>query len=174
MQLTLAVPIALVHDSGWQSGIGDVGVAAKYRFYHDERNGFSLAAFPGVTLPTASNGMGAGKVTALLPLWFQKNTGKWSLFGGGGYTINAGAGSRDYWAGGLAVTRSMGQRLTLGLEVNRQGADSIGGSGATSLGIGATYALRAPLRLLFSAGPTFRDDGGKADYHAFFALGIDY
>jgi hypothetical protein len=40
----------------------------KYRFHHNEKAEFSVAAFPGVTLPTASNGMGAGKLTALLPI----------------------------------------------------------------------------------------------------------
>jgi hypothetical protein len=45
-----------------------------------------IAAFPGVTLPTATHGMGAGKATALLPVWAQKDMGPWSVFGGGGFS----------------------------------------------------------------------------------------
>lgn len=49
-------------------GGGDVAISMKYRFHHNEKAEFSVAAFPGVTLPTASNGVGAGKLTALLPI----------------------------------------------------------------------------------------------------------
>jgi hypothetical protein len=175
LQLTLGLPVAYAHDaSGWRSGAGDVKLSAKYRFYHDEAAGLSIAVFPGVTLPTGTNGMSAGKVTALLPIWAQKDMGPWSVFGGGGYAINPGEGNRDFWKGGVAVTRSFGERLLVGLEADRQGADTEGGSGATSLGIGAIYQLKKPLRLLASGGPTFDDDGGNAGFHAFVALGWDF
>jgi hypothetical protein len=116
--------------------------------------------------------MGARHVTALLPVWAQKDFGKWSVFGGGGYAINPGAGNRDYWSGGVAVTRRFGERLSVGLEADRQGPDTIGARAATSLGLGAIYDLGGHLRLLASGGPTF-DDGGGGGFHAFAALGID-
>lgn len=155
-------------------GAGDVAVSAKYRFYHDEDAGLSIAAFPGITLPTASNGQGSGKVTALLPVWAQKDIGPWSLFGGGGYAINPGVGNRNYWTGGIAVSRQMTSKLLLGIEAERQGADTIGGNGSTSLGLGAIYQLKAPFRLLASGGPTFEDGGGAAGFHIFMALGLDF
>lgn len=175
VQVTVEFPAAYAHDSsGWTWGAGDVGVSVKYRFFHDEQAGLSIAAFPGVTLPTASKGLGAGKVTALLPVWAQKDFGPWSAFGGGGYAINPGAGNRDYWTGGIALTRQLGDKVLLGFEADRQGADTIGGSGSTSLGAGMIVQLHKPFRLLFSGGPTFEDNGGKAGFHAFIALGLDY
>lgn len=175
LQLTVGLPIDYAHDAaGMQWGAGDLELSAKYRFYRDEAAGLQIAAFPGLTLPTASKGMGADRVTALLPIWIQKDTGPWSVFGGGGYAINPGPGNRDYWTGGIAVTRQLGERLVLGIEGDRQGADRIGGSGSTSLGIGAIYDLEGPLRLLASGGPTFGDTGGAASFHAFVALGIDF
>lgn len=175
LQLTVGLPAAYTHDgTGWRWGAGDLELSAKYRVIHDEAAGLSIAVFPGVTLPTASNGMGAGRVTALLPVWGQKDFGPWSVFGGGGYVINPGPGNRDYWTGGIALTRQLGEKVLLGLEADRQGADAIGGSGSTSLGAGAIVQLHKPFRLLFSGGPTFDDSGGKAGFHAFVALGIDY
>jgi hypothetical protein len=175
LQLTVAVPLAFAHASGdWRSGAGDLEFAAKYRFFHDERHGLQAAFFPGITLPTARAGLGAGRVTALLPIWLQKDAGKWSVFGGGGYAINPGAGNRDFWTGGVAVTRTLGEKLTVGVEADRQGADTVGGSGSTSLGLGFIRALKAPFRVLASAGPTFEDRGGKAGFHAFAALGLDF
>ncbi len=175
LQLTVELPAAYAHDNaGWQSGVGDVAVSAKYRFYDNKAAGIQIAAFPGITLPTASNGLGAGRVTALLPIWIQKDSGPWSVFGGGGYAINPGPGNHDYWTGGVALSRQIGSRLTVGIEIDRHGADTIGGSPATSLGIGSIYHLGGNLRLLASGGPIFDDNGGPAGYHGFLALGIDY
>jgi hypothetical protein len=175
LQLTLELPLAYSHDAvGAKWGAGDVAFSVKYRFYHDEDAGLSVAAFPGLTLPTASNGLGDGKVTALLPVWFQKDSGLWSIFGGGGYAINPGVGNRNYWTGGIAVSRQATPKLLIGIDADRQGADTIGGQGSTSLGAGAIYQLKSPFRLLESAGPTFEEGGGAAGYHAFLALGMDF
>jgi hypothetical protein len=174
LQLTVGLPAAYTHDAdGWRWGAGDLKVSAKYRFYHDEEAGLQIAAFPGATLPTASNGLGADRVTALLPIWAQKDFGVWSVFGGGGYAINPGADNRDYWIGGVALTRQLGKGLLVGIEADRQGPDTIGGRASTSLGLGAIYDLPGPLRLLASGGPT-REDGGGRGFHGFAALGIDF
>ena len=175
VQVTLGLPVSYAHDArGWRWGAGDLKLSVKYRFYHDEDSGVQVAFFPGATLPTASNGMGTGKVTGLLPVWAQKDFGRWSLFGGGGYAINPGAGNRDYWTGGLAVTRQVAEPLLLGVEADRQGADTVGGQGSTSLGLGAIWQLRAPFRLLASGGPTFVDGGGAARFHMYMALGLNF
>lgn len=175
LQLTLEVPLAFAHDStGWRGGSGDIAASAKYRFVHNEKIGLQVAVFPGITLPTARAGLGAGRVTALLPVWAQLDRGAWSVFGGGGYAINPGPGNRDYWTGGIAVSRNFGERLLLGLEAGREGPPAVGERASTSLGLGAIYRLDKHLRLLASCGPTLSDAGGKASFHAFAALGWDY
>lgn len=175
LQLTIGLPAAFSHDNaGWRWGAGDVAVSAKYRFYHDEHSGVSIAAFPGITLPTASNGMGNASVTALLPVWLEKDSGAWSIFGGGGYAINPGTGHRDYWTGGAAITRQVGPSLLIGVEADRQGPDIIGDRATISLGLGAIVQLPSPFRLLVSCGPTFTDGPGAAGFHAFVALGADF
>ncbi len=175
VQLTLEVPLSYSHDaSGMKWGGGDVAISAKYRFFHNEDAGLSVAAFPGLTLPTASNGMGARKVTVLLPVWVQKDLGSWSIFGGGGYAISSGVRKNNYWTGGVAVSHQVTRTLLLGIEANRQGAATIGGTGSTSFGVGTIYQLKAPFRLLASGGPTFEDGGGAAGFHVFLALGMDF
>jgi hypothetical protein len=174
VQLTLGLPTAVSHDaSGWRWGSGDIEASVKYRFYHDEAAGVQIAAFPGMTLPTASHGLGAGKVTAFLPVWAQKDSGAWSVFGGGGYAVNAGSGNRDYWTGGIALTRQLTERILVGAEVDRQGPDTVGGRSSTKLGLGGIVDLKGPLRLLASGGPTFVD-GGDSGFHAFVAVGLDF
>lgn len=175
LQLTVGLPIDFARTTaGFSSGMGDFELSAKYRVFHDQDTAIQIAVFPGISLPTGSNGMGAGKPTALLPVWLQKDAGPWSVFGGGGYAINPGAGNRDYWTGGVAVARHFGDRLLLGVEADHQGADTVGGEASTLLGFGAVYQLKAPFRLLASGGPTFKDHGGAASFHAFMALGLDF
>lgn len=175
LQLTIGLPLHFAHEHGssrW--GGGDVELSAKYRVYRDENEGISIAAFPGLTLPTARRGMGNARVTALLPVWVQKDFGRWSAFGGGGYAINPGPGNRDYWTGGAAIVDRVTERLLVGIEVDRQGADAIGGLATTSLGVGLTYQFHGPFRFLASGGPVFTDGGGEAGFHFFAALGLDF
>lgn len=175
LQLTVGLPAAFSRESDkWRWGAGDIEVSAKYRIINDDASGVQVALFPGLSVPTASNGMGAGRVTALLPVWVQKDFVAWSIFGGGGYAINPGAANRNYWTGGIALSRQWNDRVLLGLEVDRQGPDEISGAATTSLGVGAIYDIQGPLRLLASGGPDFEDGGGTVGYHAFLALGIDF
>jgi hypothetical protein len=174
VQVTIGLPAAYSHDArGWHWGAGDLEASVKYRFYHNERAGLQIAVFPGVTLPTARRGFGAGHVTALLPIWAQKDFGPWSVFGGGGYAINPGPGNRNYATAGVALARRFGERLLLGIEADRQGPDVVGGRASTSLGAGVIYDLPGPFRLLASGGPTF-EDGGGSGFHSFAALGVDF
>ena len=174
VQLTLGLRAAYQHDSsGLRLGAGDLKASLKYRFYHNESAGIQIAVFPGVSLPTGSNGLSAGRVTALLPIWAQKDFGKWSVFGGGGFSINPGPGNRNYWTGGFALTRQVSDRLLLGVEGGRQGPDTVEGRASTNLGVGAIYHLAGPLRLLASAGPTFTD-GGATGFHAYTAVGFHF
>jgi hypothetical protein len=174
VQLTLGLPGAFAHDaSGGRTGVGDLAASVKWRFFHDEAAGVQIAVFPGITLPTASRGLGNGRVTALLPIWAQKDMGPWSVFGGGGYAVNPGAGNRSFWTGGVAVTRDLSKRLQLGAEVDRQGPGAVGARASTSLGAGGIVKLGGPFRFLASAGPTVSDGHGPAGWHGFAALGID-
>ena len=175
LQLSANLPVAFAHDAGrTRAGTGNLSLSVKCRFLHDEAAGLTAAFYPEVTLPTARHGLGNDKLTGFLPLWVQKDSGPWSVFGGGGLALNPGRGNRNYWSGGIAITREVSTRLQLGIEAARQGADTVGGQSSTSLGIGATYRLRGPFRLLASGGPTFEDGAKTAGFHAFVALGMDY
>ena len=173
VQLTATLPIDFARDGGTHVGAGDVELGVKYRLLNDEQAGFSVAIFPRVILPTASHGFGTGRLRLLLPVWAQKDFGPWSLFGGGGYTINPGAGNRDYWQSGLALTRTVTPRLSLGAEITHQGPDAAGARSTTALGAGGIYHVAGPVSLLFSGGPVFEHRGGTGvDFYA--ALGLSF
>ena len=174
VQLTATVPIDFTTGDQAELARGDLELGVKYRFLHREQAGLSLAIFPRVILPTASRGFGTGHVQLLLPIWAQQDLGSWSVFGGGGYTINPGAGNRDFWSGGIAVTRAVTRRLSLGGEVSWQDADTPGGGSTTRLGAGGIYSLGGPFSLLASGGPEFDEGRRAAGYHFYAALGLTF
>lgn len=174
LQLTATLPLAFSHasDTGWHGGQGDLELGAKYRFVNDEKAGWQAAIFPRAILPTAADHLGGTRTRLLLPLWVQKDFGKTSVFGGGGYEINPGTGNRDFWQSGIAITHDVSDRLQLGTEISWQSADSSDGHSTTGIDAGLIRKLGGPFALLMAAGPTF--SGGKAGYHAYAALGLNF
>lgn len=173
VQLTATLPVDFTRGPGARTGAGDVELGVKYRFYHDEARGLSIAIFPRLILPSSGRRYGSGKTGVLLPVWAQRDMGKWSVFAGGGYAINPGASNRNYWQEAIAATRQLSSRLSMGVEATHHGPDAIGSRPTTTLGVGAIYRLKGPLSLLASAGPSFGGrDGDK--YHAYVALGLSF
>jgi hypothetical protein len=104
-------------------------------------------------------------------VWAQKDIGKTSVFGGGGFEINPGPGNRNFWVAGAAVTHAVSNRFSLGGEMTHQSSDAVGAQSATSLGLGTIISLGDPFSLLLSGGPTWT--GGQTQFHAYTALGLD-
>lgn len=174
VQLTATLPMSSSHEpgAGWRSGTGDVELAVKYRFIIDERSGFSAAVFPRAFLPTSSIDNGE-KTRLLLPLWIEKDFASGtSIFGGGGYEVNPGRGNRNFWQAGIAVTQDLGDKLSVGAEIARQGPDETDGTAQTRAGLGSIVKLSDHYALLFSAGPTWADH--RTAWHAYAALGLSF
>lgn len=175
LQLTATVPFAFedVTGRGWRRGPGDVEVAAKYRFINDEERGIQAAVFPRIFLPTADRDLGAHKFQLLLPLWVQKDfKDGTSLFGGGGYEINPGAGNHNFWQAGMALTHDFSKRLSLGTEVTWQSADTSDGKSSVGVNLGLIRKLGGPASLLVAVGPSF--SAGQTSYHSYAALGFAF
>jgi hypothetical protein len=150
-------------------------LAVKYRFLRQADDGWTpdIAVFPRLFVPTADRQFGTGRLGLLMPTWAEKDFGPWSVFGGGGYQINPGTGQRNFWQGGVAINRTMGERLSLGAEVYGQTNDTRDGGGYETLNLAATYKLVKHWSLLASAGPTWSP--GSADGYVFYlALKADY
>lgn len=173
LQLSATLPVNLSHDrqTGWQTGVGDVEVGAKYQFLDEARDGLTAAVFPHAVLPTGG-GRPADRLGLSLPLWLGKRIDGFELFGGGGFALNPGPENKNFWQAGLAVTKEVTKLVTVGTEITRQGADKIGGSAQTRAGFGATVKLTEGSALLLSAGPTWADR--RTSYHFYGALGLTF
>jgi hypothetical protein len=142
-QLSWSVPLNLNPGPG---GLGVVwapfGGGVKYRFIQEDEDGWrpQVSLFPQVFIPVGSLNHGAS-VTELLPIWMQKTVGKWTGFGGGGYTFNSGPGNRDYVVYGGALERQLTETLSLGAELFGQTSDNVHDRGAIALGVAAQYDI---------------------------------
>lgn len=151
LQLTAVAPLA--YDDHGQSGLGNIELAAKYRFLHQNTDGWDVSVFPRIFLPSASHNVGDQHASLLLPLWAQKDFGPWSLFGGGGCVLNRSGDDRNYCLAGAAITRAIIDDLRLGIEIFHQSADALDAKSSTSLGAGLTYDINAHYHLLAYWGP---------------------
>lgn len=166
LQLTAVLPAAYARPSGAASSLdlGNIELAAKVRFLHQNDIGWDVAVFPRLFLPAGSSRVGERHVSFLLPVWFGKDWGNLSAFGGGGCVLNRGGDSRDFCLAGWTVTYQLLPKLQLGAEVFHQTADTIDGRAATTLGIGARYDLSDNYHLLGYIGPTVQNAAENNEY----------
>lgn len=167
LQLTAVVPWEVSAPSGGPTvaGIGNVELAAKYRFLHQAEIGWDVAVFPRLFLPSASAHVGDQHISLLLPVWAGRSWGDWSTFGGGGCVINRGGDSQDYCLMGWALSRRVLPDLLIGAEIVHQGADTKGGRASSGVGGGLIYDISENVHLLAYAGPGLQNTAETARFN---------
>jgi hypothetical protein len=173
LQLTAVIPAAFQNAN--EAGAGDIQLALKYRFLQQQAGSLTpdVAFFPRVFLDTGTR-YDPERPGLFLPVWAEKDWGPWSLFGGGGLQLNPGAGERNFWQSGLALTRAFGERISLGAEVYHQTAQAAGGKDFTGAGVGVTYRLSRHWSLISSGGPGLQNARKEGQYVFYTALYAQY
>jgi hypothetical protein len=174
LQLTAVIPVDF--ESHTQAGLGDIQLGVKYRFLHQAEGSPmpDVAFFPTVLAPSAARQDDPDRLGILLPVWAQKDFGAWSLFGGGGYDINPGHEQRNFWLGGVGLSRALTERFSLGAEIYRQTATSYEGKAFAGVDIGGAYKMTDHWSLLASAGPGIQNAREGGQYVAYLALQATY
>jgi hypothetical protein len=135
-------------------GLGNIELGVEYRFMHESDRVPMAGLFPLIEVPTGSRarGLGTGEPQFFLPLWFQKRSGRWTAFGGGGYWINPGEGNRNFWYTGLVLERDIGKRFTVGAEVFHLTPTTRDGESETGYNLGAIVSFNDAHHFICSAG----------------------
>jgi hypothetical protein len=130
-------------------GLTDMELGAKVAFYKESKHIPQIGSFTMLELPTGSyaKGLGVGKAWYKVPIWAQKNIGKWLLDGGGGYTIFNQTDYRTFPYGAFLLKYTFGKRLELGGEVFSHGAEGYATPqirGSTLIDFGGYYHFHNP------------------------------
>jgi hypothetical protein len=174
LQLTAVIPLGYDASADGGTGLGSVELAAKLKVLHHDGAGLDVAIFPRLFLPTPEARFGLRHVNLLLPVWAGRDFGHWSVFGGGGYTLNPGADQRNFWTSGVVVTRQVSERLTFGGEVYHQGPDARDALAFTGLNLGMTFQMTPHWALLASGGPGIQNARDQGRYDFYLALEATY
>ena len=176
LQLHMIAPLAFDDASGsnFKAGAGDLELGMKYRFINPGSDDWwpQVGVFPLLEVPTgdADRGLGSGHLRAFLPVWLQKDFGKWTTYGGGGYWVNPGTGNQDYWFAGWLLQRQVTDNLALGGELFHQTADTIGGKDTSGFNVGGIYDFSQHYHLLFSAGRGIQNVSDSNEFSYYLAI----
>ncbi len=172
LQLTAVIPLGWSAPGvgGGTATLGNIELAAKYKFLHQDEDGVDVAVFPRVFLPAGSPSIGARNTQFFLPIWIGRSWGDWSTFGGGGCSLNRGNGMQNFCQYGWVLADQVTPSLQLGAEIYRQTASTIGGRPSTYAGVGAIYDLNAHYHLMASVGPGLQNAAATSAVDWYVAL----
>jgi hypothetical protein len=175
VQLHLIAPLAYDAPAGGGAhyGYGDTELGVKFRFLQESDRLPQAAIFPLLEIPTGSesDGLGSGHVQAFLPLWLQKSFGGWTVYGGGGYGINPGAGNENWGFGGAVLQCQVRKNILIGGEVYHRTTMETGGRADTAFNLGTVIDFNEHHHLLFSAG---RSIDGPTDFQCYLAYQLTF
>lgn len=106
-------------------GLVDMELGAKIAFIKESNHFPQIGSFTMFEIPTGNydKGLGVGKVWYKLPIWMQKNWGKWLFDGGVGYEVVPQTDYRNFPYTGWLVKKELSERLELGAEVFAHGPE---------------------------------------------------
>jgi hypothetical protein len=164
--------------TGRHFGIDDTEVGVKYRFLNIEQGDSSIMVgiYPMFQIPTGDTRLGPsrGKDQSFLPLWLQRNSEKWTIYGGTGYRFNPGTGNKNsVFLGGVALYQAT-LSLQLGGEVFHETPDVVDGESTTGFNLGGSYNLANDYNLLFSAGKGLKNVSSTNQLSVYSALQVLY
>lgn len=106
-----------------------------------------IGTFTMFEIPTgnAARGLGVGKVWYKVPIWLQKNIGRWLLDGGAGYQVVPQTGYRNFPYAAFLLKYKISERLELGTEVfwhAREGFAAAQTEASTMVDLGGYYHFK--------------------------------
>ena len=128
-------------------GLTDMELGAKIAFIKESKHVPQIGTFTMFEIPTgnADKGLGVGKVWYKIPIWLQKNVGKWTFDGGAGYQVVPQDGFRNFPYTGWLVKKELSERLELGAEVfahGREGSAAAQTEASTTVDVGGYYHFK--------------------------------
>lgn len=152
-------PVYLPGGTGVSNfGLTDMELGAKWGFIPQTSRRPQIGTFTMLEIPTGNStkGLGVGRVWYKLPLWMEKDWGKWTACGGAGYQMVKQTEYRSFPYGGFLLKKELSERLELAGEVfshGREGFAAAQTESSTMIDAGGYYHFkREGTQLLFAYG----------------------
>ena len=156
------------------TGLTDMELGVKLAIIKETKTIPQIGTFTMFEMPTGSSdkGLGVGKVWYRLPLWLQKNEGKWLFDGGAGETVVPQDGYHDFPYGGFLLKREMNKKLELAAEIFAHGGEGVATpqtQASTMIDAGGYWHLKGEdtMQLLFAYGHSV---AGQTENYAYLGL----
>jgi hypothetical protein len=133
---------------------GDVELGLKFRFFNETNLLPQIGTFPHLEIPIgdSAKGAGSGSVEVFIPVWFQKEFGPWTTYGGGGLWVQIAQGSTDFCLFGWEIQRELGKKLTLGAKLFATTGSFESARAQIGLNVGGSFDFSNAHHTLFSIG----------------------
>jgi hypothetical protein len=156
------------------TGLVDMEFGVKLAIIKETKTIPQIGTFTMLEMPTGNSdkGLGVGKVWYRLPLWLQKNEGKWLLDGGAGETVVPQVGFHDFPYGGFLLKREISKKLDLAAEIFAHGGEgpvTPQAQASTMIDAGGYWHLKGEetMQLLFAYGHSV---AGRTENYAYLGL----
>jgi hypothetical protein len=156
------------------TGLLDMELGVKLAIIKESKRVPQIGTFTMFEIPTGNSdkGLGVGTVWYKLPLWLQKNSGKWLFDGGAGETVVPQTGYHDFPYGGFLVKREVSKKLELAAEVFSHGSEGTvtpQTEASTMIDAGGYWHLKGEdfMQLLFAYGHSV---AGQTENYAYLGL----
>jgi hypothetical protein len=180
LQLHAIIPQDYTAPVGGRIGSapGDIELGTKYRFVTPGDDDWfpQAGVFPLIEVPVGNQKLGfsTGHAQVFLPLWLQKDFNPWTVYGGGGYWLNPGAGNKNYSFFGAALWRKVGEKFNVGIEVFHQTSPADGMKESTGFNVGTTYDFSDNWHLLSSVGTGIQNRSETNQVSYYLALQLTF
>ena len=154
-------------------GLNDVELGAKIAYIKESKYVPQIGTFTMFEMPTGNSdkGLGVGKVWYKLPLWLQKNWGKWMVDGGAGETVVPQKQYHNFPYGGFLVKRELNKKLELAAEVFSHGGEGFAAAqtqASTMIDAGGYYHIKGDaMQFLFAYGHSI---AGQTENYAYVGM----
>lgn len=147
-QLRIEGPYFLTkgEEESYNGRLGDIGMGVKYRFFDEDKHGFSFSMYPAITLSTEKDGYNE----YLFPVQLEKTVGTWVLGADFGYAYVK--DDQDFFQTGLLVGHGFSAKFEAMGELSFQAGQQSVGDVTGTVNFGFRYGISELVNLMVAMG----------------------
>ena len=153
-----------IQNKDFEYGYSNTELGFKYRFFQSSDKSLQIGTFPIFEIPTINNKNFSNNLQIYLPVWIQKNRGKWTTYGGEGYWFNPGNNNKNWLYGGWEIQYDFSKVFTLGGELFYRTASTVDSHAFAGFNLGGFINFSDNIHFIYSLGHSITRDKSFMSY----------